>query len=158
MTKITDRPRPTRRPHSSAGSSSGASAPPKWSRARLAVRANDEVPITSVTNGVHTQTWISREIRELLDRYLGPRWARDPSDRDIWEGIEKIPADPEAWAGVAVRGARRIAGLVDEHRERALRTRELATVRRDVPGVQTTQEPLQSKQSGAAAHCRSASA
>jgi DNA polymerase-1 len=50
--------------------------------------------------------------------------------------IERIPADPEAWAGVAVRGARRIAGLVDAHRERALRTRELATVRRDVPGVQ----------------------
>ncbi len=51
--------------------------------------------------------------------------------------IEKIPADPQVWAGVAVRGARRIAGLVDEHRALALRTRELATVRRDVPGVQT---------------------
>jgi 5'-3' exonuclease len=50
--------------------------------------------------------------------------------------IEEIPADPQAWAGVTVRGARRIAGLVDEHREQALRTRELATVRRDVPGVQ----------------------
>ncbi len=53
----------------------------------------DEVPITSITNGVHTQTWISREIRELLDRYLGPRWARDPSDSTIWEGIERIPAE-----------------------------------------------------------------
>jgi len=46
--------------------------------------------------------------------------------------IEKIPADPQAWAGVAVRGARRIAALVDEHRELALCTRELATLRCDV--------------------------
>jgi 5'-3' exonuclease len=56
--------------------------------------------------------------------------------------IEKIPADAQAWKGVAVRGARRIAGLVDEHREQALRTRELATVRRDVPGVQATLRAL----------------
>jgi starch phosphorylase len=53
----------------------------------------EEIPITSITNGVHTQTWISREIRELLDRYLGPRWARDPSDSSIWEAIERIPAE-----------------------------------------------------------------
>jgi starch phosphorylase len=53
----------------------------------------NEVPITSVTNGVHTQTWISREMRELLDRYLGPRWARDPADQSVWEVVEKIPAE-----------------------------------------------------------------
>lgn len=49
--------------------------------------------------------------------------------------IEAIPADPGAWAGVPVRGARRLALRIDEHRERALRTRELATVVRRVPGV-----------------------
>ena len=53
----------------------------------------DEVPITSITNGVHTQTWISREMRELFDHYLGPRWARDPSDPTIWEAIESIPGE-----------------------------------------------------------------
>jgi len=49
--------------------------------------------------------------------------------------IEQIPADPLSWVGVGVRGARRVAALIDEHRDRALRTRELATVRRDVPGA-----------------------
>jgi len=49
--------------------------------------------------------------------------------------IEQIPADPLAWVGVGVRGARRVAALIDEHRDRALRTRDLATVRRDVPGA-----------------------
>ncbi len=49
--------------------------------------------------------------------------------------IEKIPSDPGKWSEVPVRGAARAAASIDEHRERALRTRELATVRRDVPGV-----------------------
>jgi starch phosphorylase len=30
-----------------------------------------EVPITHVTNGVHVETWMAREIAELLDRHLG---------------------------------------------------------------------------------------
>lgn len=52
-----------------------------------------EVPIDSVTNGVHTQTWISREMRELFDRYLGPRWSRDPDVSTLWDGIDKVPAE-----------------------------------------------------------------
>lgn len=54
---------------------------------------DNEVPIQSVTNGIHTQTWVSREMRELLDRYLGQRWQRDPADQSVWEGVEKIPAE-----------------------------------------------------------------
>lgn len=49
--------------------------------------------------------------------------------------IEDIPADPEAWAPLGLRGAKRAAERIEEHRDRALRTRELATVRSDVPGV-----------------------
>jgi len=47
--------------------------------------------------------------------------------------IEHISADPADWSEVGVRGAARLATLIDAHRERALRTRDLATVRRDVP-------------------------
>jgi starch phosphorylase len=32
-------------------------------------------------------------MRELFDRYLGPRWSRDPQDSSLWEAVEKIPAD-----------------------------------------------------------------
>ncbi len=49
--------------------------------------------------------------------------------------IEAIPADPADWSGLELRGRARIASLIAAHRERALLTRELATVRRDVPGV-----------------------
>ena len=56
--------------------------------------------------------------------------------------IEAIPADPAKWDGVRIRGAGRLAGLVAEHRDRALRTRELATVVREVPGLRARPEAL----------------
>jgi DNA polymerase-1 len=49
--------------------------------------------------------------------------------------IEDVPADPAAWNAVEVRGAKRLAALLHEHRELALRTRELATLVCDVPGM-----------------------
>ena len=56
-----------------------------------------EVPISSVTNGVHPATWVSRgDIRSLYDRYLGPGWLEDPADESIWEAVERIPSE-ELW-------------------------------------------------------------
>ena len=49
--------------------------------------------------------------------------------------VDAIPSDPAAWDGVPVRGARRLAERIAEHREDLLRTRLLATVVRDVPGI-----------------------
>lgn len=61
---------------------------------------------------------------------------------NAFETIEGIPAQPEAWAGLPIRGAKRLATLVDQHRERALRTRDLATLRRDVPGIRADMRRL----------------
>jgi len=49
--------------------------------------------------------------------------------------IEAIPADPELWRAAGIRGAARLAPIVGRHRDRALKTRELATLRCDVPGL-----------------------
>lgn len=56
----------------------------------------DEVPVKHVTNGVHFQSWISREMNQLYDRYLGPRWRDEPADRDVWQNVAGIPAE-ELW-------------------------------------------------------------
>lgn len=56
----------------------------------------DEVPITSITNGIHTNTWICPEVAELLDRYLGPTWTENPVDHDVWSRVDEIP-DLELW-------------------------------------------------------------
>jgi starch phosphorylase len=55
-----------------------------------------EVPITSITNGVHTQSWLSPEIAGLYDRYLGIQWEARPTDFAIWKRVEHIP-DGELW-------------------------------------------------------------
>jgi starch phosphorylase len=55
-----------------------------------------EVPIVHVTNGVHFRSWISRDMKELYDRYLGPRWQEEPADQSIWKRVERI-APEELW-------------------------------------------------------------
>ena len=52
-----------------------------------------------------------------------------------FERIEDVPDDFSQWDGVTVRGAKRMSERIAEHRERALRTKNLATVLRAVPGV-----------------------
>ena len=56
----------------------------------------DEAPITSITNGIHTPSWISFDVARLYDRYLGPRWLERPDDQTIWEQVDEIP-DEELW-------------------------------------------------------------
>jgi starch phosphorylase len=55
-----------------------------------------EVPITSITNGVHTQTWVAPEIGALYDRYLGNAWQEQPTAFEVWKRAEHIP-DAELW-------------------------------------------------------------
>ncbi len=56
----------------------------------------DEVPITSITNGVHICSWISNDMTGLFARYLGPRWLERPYDHSVWSQIDRIP-DEELW-------------------------------------------------------------
>jgi starch phosphorylase len=55
-----------------------------------------EVPIGHVTNGVHFRSWVSFEMNQLYDRYLGPKWREEPADAKLWQRVESIPA-PELW-------------------------------------------------------------
>ncbi|MCK4660478.1 MAG: alpha-glucan family phosphorylase [Phycisphaerae bacterium] len=56
----------------------------------------EEIPIASVTNGVHMMSWLSQDMTRLFERYLGPHWADNPLDQSIWERITEIP-DAELW-------------------------------------------------------------
>ncbi|MGC9349093.1 MAG: alpha-glucan family phosphorylase, partial [Anaerolineae bacterium] len=55
-----------------------------------------EIPISHVTNGIHMLSWLSRDMKTLYDRYLGPRWREDPGDPDVWRRAEDIAPD-ELW-------------------------------------------------------------
>lgn len=56
----------------------------------------EEVPIRSITNGIHTRSWISHEVAELFTRYMGPRFLEKPGDPSVWERVDAIPP-AELW-------------------------------------------------------------
>jgi starch phosphorylase len=55
-----------------------------------------EVPITSITNGVHAHSCVHKSTQELYERYLGLDWAQTPADHPMWDRIDSIP-DEELW-------------------------------------------------------------
>jgi len=56
-----------------------------------------EVPIISITNGIHLKTWLSEEIGSLYHRYLGPSWSETVFDKSVWDQTDQIP-DEELWS------------------------------------------------------------
>src|SRR5467141_465598 len=54
-----------------------------------------EVPITSITNGVHTKTWMAPEFSALYDKHLGA-WEEHLTEPDFWRGVIDIP-DAQLW-------------------------------------------------------------
>ncbi|QFU87036.1 alpha-glucan family phosphorylase [Amycolatopsis sp. YIM 10] len=55
-----------------------------------------EVPISSVTNGVHGPTWVARELSALLGG-SHEEWGYD-GDSDNWSGIRDRVSDEQLWA------------------------------------------------------------
>jgi starch phosphorylase len=56
----------------------------------------EDVPILPITNGIHIPSWISTEMVQLFDRYLGPNWVEDPDNQKVWKQVEQIP-NSELW-------------------------------------------------------------
>ena len=52
---------------------------------------HNEVPITHITNGVHTETWMAKDFRKLYEDYLG-NWSDHLDDTAFWEGVDEIPS------------------------------------------------------------------
>ena len=59
-------------------------------------RAEHEVPIRHVTNGVHTLSWLADPMREIFDTYLGADWERRMSRPEAWRSAADID-DAELW-------------------------------------------------------------
>jgi starch phosphorylase len=71
-----------------------------------------EIPITSITNGVHLPTWLNGDLATLYDQYLQPDWRERYVDAKIWELIRDIP-DQELWEAHR-RRKRRLINFVRE--------------------------------------------
>ncbi|GAB1822002.1 alpha-glucan family phosphorylase [Herbidospora sp. RD11066] len=68
-----------------------------------------EIPIGSITNGVHAPTWVGREVMELAGKELPTIVERAQG----WEGVQKL-SDADLWT---IRGQLR-ANLVNDARKR----------------------------------------
>ncbi len=56
----------------------------------------EDVPISYITNGVHSTTWMARRQRLLYDRHLAQDWLGKLDDPETWAQIGDLP-DRELW-------------------------------------------------------------
>lgn len=82
-------------------------------------RRVQEVPISSVTNGVHAPTWVSPLLRALFEEKVGSGWTEVLHDADAWaRAVDKI-SDEELWKVRRLQRKRLVAFV----RERLFQTR-----------------------------------
>ena len=56
-----------------------------------------DIPIASITNGVHFPTWVSPMMKDLFDRHLGGGWVDETDKPEKWERVASIP-ESEIWS------------------------------------------------------------
>lgn len=59
-------------------------------------RRVEDVPITHVTNGVHTANWMARRLRLLLELHFGEGWMERLDEAELWEKLDSLP-DTALW-------------------------------------------------------------
>lgn len=84
----------------------------------------NDVPIGSITNGVHIPTWVAPDMAAVYDRYLGDNWRDDQSNPHSWQGLTKAP-DDEMWRAHESQRAK----LIDFARMRLVRQAQMKGAR-----------------------------
>ncbi|HSS52322.1 MAG TPA: alpha-glucan family phosphorylase [Thermoanaerobaculia bacterium] len=59
-------------------------------------KAEEEVPIGHITNGVHVRTWLSADLQSLFGQHLGPDWLESIERPELWAKVDGI-SDAELW-------------------------------------------------------------
>ena len=76
-------------------------------------RGAGDVPITSITNGVHPSTWVAPLLRRLYEQRVGEDWIERARDPNVWAyGVEKI-SDEELWQAHSLLKQRLVAYVRD---------------------------------------------
>ena len=79
-----------------------------------------ESPITYVTNGIHTCSWLAPNLKKLYNKYLIPFWQDMIYDDNVWKNIKNIP-DRELWDAHIDRKRKLLALVKDNTAERLKR-------------------------------------
>ena len=91
-----------------------------------------EVPIGSVTNGVHLPSWLNGDLALLYDQYLEPDWRERFNDPTVWRGVQEIP-DEE---------------LLEVHRRRKRRLIAFVRTRQHASAVRRQASSLEVRRAG----------
>ena len=59
-------------------------------------QAVEEVPITSITNGVHIPSWISSELADQFNKALPVNWREKQDDPKVWANLAEMK-DEDLW-------------------------------------------------------------
>ncbi|MDH4067828.1 MAG: alpha-glucan family phosphorylase [Dehalococcoidia bacterium] len=76
----------------------------------------DEVPISHITNGIHTPTWVAREMGGVYEKHLGHDVSKRYDDTTLQELVINIP-DEELWAVHQVLKRKLIGAMVERARQ-----------------------------------------
>jgi starch phosphorylase len=79
-----------------------------------------EIPISAVTNGIHTDTWISEQMEHLLEKHLSPAVGEHPDEAN-WDRIREVP-DADLW-GVLNHDRQRLVDFSQRRLRRQLGVR-----------------------------------
>jgi starch phosphorylase len=74
--------------------------------------AEDKVPISHITNGIHVPTWVAPELYDLFAKYLGNDWVAQHDNASLWYHVLDIP-DDELWA-LRQKLKRKLVGAIRE--------------------------------------------
>ncbi|HEY3288498.1 MAG TPA: alpha-glucan family phosphorylase [Anaerolineae bacterium] len=91
-----------------------------------------DVPISHITNGVHSRSWISSRMRSVYETYLGKEWASRSDEQGTWAPLYDIPNDV----------------LWDAHKHDKRRLAEFMRDRARAKWVTHNQHPVQTIASG----------
>ena len=81
--------------------------------------AANESPITYVTNGIHTCSWLAPSLKGLYNKYLIPYWQDNIYKDEVWENINNIP-NQELW-GIHQKRKQKLFDIVKENTTNRLR-------------------------------------
>ena len=79
-----------------------------------------ESPITYVTNGIHTCSWLAPNLKKLYNKYLIPFWQDMIYDDNVWKNVKNIP-DKDLWDAHIDRKRKLLALVKDNTAERLKR-------------------------------------
>jgi starch phosphorylase len=79
-----------------------------------------EEPVTAITNGVHTESWVGPEMRAFYAQHLDPHWEQHLLDPEFWKRVEAVP-DAELWAAHRAQKERLVRFVRERVRQQSAR-------------------------------------